>query len=59
MKKIDEKARVRELTRRDFVGGALTAAGAIAGAPAFFAVRTSTIVCGLPSSPAAAARSPA
>ena len=35
MKKRSERARAREMTRRQFVGGALTAAGFIAGAPAF------------------------
>ena len=35
MKKATRKTRQREMTRREFVGGALTAAGVVAGAPAF------------------------
>ena len=53
MKKIVESAHGRELTRRDFVGGAVTAAGAIAGAPAFLRgqnlnnrLRIAFIACG-------------
>ena len=53
MKKIIEAARGRELTRRDFVGGAVTAAGVIAGAPAFLRgqnlnnrLRIAFIACG-------------
>ena len=53
MKKIVESAHGRELTRRDFVGGALTAAGVIAGAPAILRgqnlnnrLRIAFIACG-------------
>ena len=35
MKKATKKARQRQLTRREFVGTALTAAGVVTGAPAF------------------------
>src|SRR5688500_14393850 len=35
MKKATKKARQRQMTRREFVGGALTLAGFVAGAPAF------------------------
>jgi predicted dehydrogenase len=53
MTKIIRTARGRELTRRDFVGGAVTAAGVIAGAPAFLRgqnlnnrLRIAFIACG-------------
>jgi predicted dehydrogenase len=35
MKKATNKIRQRQMTRREFVGGALTAAGVVTGAPAF------------------------
>src|SRR5918993_5899186 len=55
MRKIGERARGRELSRRDFVGGAVTAAGVISGAPAFLRgqnlnnrLRIAFIACGGP-----------
>ena len=35
MKKATKRPRERRMTRREFVGGALAAAGVVAGAPAF------------------------
>ena len=35
MKKTTRRTRQRRMTRREFVGGAMAAAGVVAGAPAF------------------------